>query len=71
MFAYCPGVDQKKCGIISDGRDHHNFDLHASETEQGVSTTEMHYKEGPVSVREYDACHYMIKNGLLGGHRRL
>ena len=35
-----------------------------------ISTTEMNYREGPVEVREYDACHYMIVSGSKAAQKQ-
>lgn len=33
MFAFCPGIDQKKCGISEEGVKNHDFNVPALETE--------------------------------------
>lgn len=45
MFAYCPGVDQHKCGISSEGSKNTDFILPAGETEQYIHTKEMKYMD--------------------------
>lgn len=70
LFAFCPGIDQKRCGI-SDKAGHREFELHASEGQQSVGTSEMRYRDGGSESREYDACHYMIYDGSGAHARRL
>ena len=63
MYAFCPAIDHVKCGI-SEEADNTDFQLSTTESRQTISTSEMRFREGNQYTREYDACHYMIKNGV-------
>ena len=43
--------------------------MHAGTKPEIISTNEMRFRDGSSSVREYDACHYMIYDGV-GHHER-
>ena len=60
MFAFCPNVDRRKCGIPND--DQEGFKLHAElgERSSRIASTEIRYREGTQHARQYDACHYEI-----------
>lgn len=59
MFAYNPTTNQQTCGISSNAT-LRNMTLVATTSIQSIKSTEMHYLEGIPSVREYDACYYVI-----------
>ena len=67
MYAFCPGVNQKACGI-SDNQDSSDIVLPATEAKQSISTTSMKYvpsmtREEAVAGKEfeYDFCHYVVR----------
>ena len=65
MFAFCPGISPAKCGIPTQ-EDSLEFDIFARiSVKSTISTTELKYREGEVSVRRYDACHYMIHSSTM------
>jgi len=58
MFAYCPNVNQRTCGIsIEDSNDHK---LLANSKKQIVYSKDMRYRVGNESYREMDACYYEV-----------
>ena len=58
MFAYCPNVNQRTCGIsIEDSTDHK---LLATSKKQIVYSKDMRYRVGNESYREMDACYYEV-----------
>jgi len=61
MFAYCPGINQKVCGI-SDDSTNTDMTLYATKDEAKLSSTSLKYREGGPTVRAYDACYYLIKS---------
>ena len=60
MFAFCPLATKKNCGINSDDADSTDLRLEPKWTSQTLSTTDLKYREGKPSYREYDACYYEI-----------
>ena len=58
MFAFCPTLSRKNCGI--SGEDVPDTKLRANEFVQEVFSTDMRYRDGDQFTREYDACHYEI-----------
>lgn len=62
MFAYCPYLKQKFCGI-SD-LDSTDMTLEATSTPQVIKTNSMFFKKSRTSAldfRKYDFCHYLIR----------
>lgn len=64
MFAFCPNINQKACGISED-ESSRDFKLQAvNETKKFVFSSDMRYIEQPTEDgginRESDACHYLI-----------
>ena len=68
MFAYCPTVSHKVCGIADDDQQKEMV-LGANTNIQKVSTNAMKYVPtltrdeaiAGIKQREYDFCHYLIK----------
>jgi hypothetical protein len=58
MFAFCTQTNQKNCGVSSSASS--DMSLLAGQTEKVVSTTEMRYKHGRPSDRQYDSCYYEL-----------
>ena len=58
MFAFCPMISQKNCGISNS--DSTDMKIIASEEIKTISTNELGYKHGRPDEREYDACYYEI-----------
>lgn len=58
MFAFCTQTNQKNCGMSSSASS--DMSLLAGQTEKVVSTTEMRYKHGRPSDRQYDSCYYEL-----------
>lgn len=61
MFAYCPTLSHKTCGL---GNDNSNYDMtvYAGKEKKDVSSNKMRYIRGVTqNEREYDACYYMVK----------
>ena len=56
MFAFCPLVSHKRCGI--DDSNSYDMNLVPTLEPKIVSSKEMRYKEGRPEEREYDACYY-------------
>lgn len=58
MFAYCPMVNQRACGVGKETTT--EAALGATDIEQVVYSKEMRYRGGSQKVREYDFCHYEV-----------
>ena len=58
MFAYCPMLSQKTCGISSDHVADAN--IQATEEKQVIFRKGMQYKRPSADGRAYDFCHYQI-----------
>lgn len=64
MFAYCPGITQKRCGI-SDESTSENMLLTATQESQKISIDTLKYQnDGSFSDKAYDFCYYEIKSTL-------
>ena len=59
MFAFCPGIDQRKCGISANSSST-DFALHATTRPQVIQAYDLRYNPGDQFTREYDACHYEL-----------
>jgi hypothetical protein len=59
MFAYCPLLSQRNCGISKETTA--EPELYATDIEQVVYSKEMRYRGGSQKVREYDFCHYELQ----------
>ena len=63
MFAYCPSLTQKICGL-SDNSQAYDMNVYADEETKVVSSDQMRYIRGvSQNEREYDACYYLIRAG--------
>lgn len=59
MFAFCPLLSQRTCGIANEDKPEVN--ISARSKEQIVYTKEMRYMQpSPNHTKEYDFCHYTI-----------
>jgi len=61
MFAFCPSIDQRICGISQFPLNDHR--LNATEFEKSLYSDKMRYIEGNQREREYDSCYYEINKG--------
>lgn len=60
MFAFCPLLSQRTCGISKD--DKPDVTIRATQEEQIIYSKEMRYmRPSPNHTKEYDFCHYNIK----------
>lgn len=58
MFAFCPLISHKNCGISdSESTD---MKIYATKEAQNISTKELGYNHGRPNERQYDACYYEI-----------
>lgn len=65
MFAFCPGISPATCGISSE-EDSLEFNIYAKvSVPMTIKTNELKYREGDVTLRSYDACHYMIMSSTM------
>lgn len=62
MFAFCPAINHKKCGITSSSQGSTDMGLKAGIDKVTVKSNEMRYKKATPQdqSREYDACYYEI-----------
>lgn len=72
MFAFCPMVNHRICGISEDF-DNNDMTLYATEEVKTLQTDDMVYRpsltlelieEDPDIQRAFDFCHYQITNGV-------
>ena len=63
FFAFCPGINEKVCGI-SQNEDKYNFTLPATLEKKTFKTNELKHTHGTASTMRADACHYMLKAEL-------
>ena len=58
MFAFCPAINQRTCGISA--KETTEMQLKATLKRQLVYAKDMRYRKGNATYREADACYYEI-----------
>ena len=63
MFAYCPGVNEKVCGISDDPKKV-GMNIYAGVDKKTLSIANLKYVDGNISTRSHQACYYQIKPNI-------